>query len=110
MSVPSNRMAKWFWKTCLTVAAVLLILGIGWVFAATLYLVTQGGSSSTTVLEVLGVVATAVGVYCILRAQKLYTESRRSGGIPRSSRRVPGETAALCAGSAPGNRLHSRVT
>lgn len=74
-------MTKWFWETYLLVAAVLLILGISWIFAATAYLMAQG-VSSVAAYDIVGVVATGFGVYSMLTAQKLYTESQRNGGIP----------------------------
>ena len=76
-------MAKWFWQTYLAVGAVLLILGGSWSFAATAYLLDDG-TITAAAYPLLGVVAvaTGVGVYCVLKAQRLYNEARRNGGIP----------------------------
>lgn len=76
-------MAKWFWETYLAVAAILLILGLTWILAATAYYTSVHGSEVGAIVdELIGVVATALGIYSLLRAQKLYTESRRNGGMP----------------------------
>lgn len=75
-------MAKGFWETYLAVAAVLLVLGMLWIFATIAYGVQQWSSWSLgPVYATAGVVATSFGAYAMLKAKKLYDESRRDGGF-----------------------------
>ncbi len=83
MSLLLDGMAKWFSETYLAVAAILLISGTSWIFAASVYRAQgRGGWEVSAVYDSVGIGVTAFGVYSLLKAQKLRAESQCNGGIP----------------------------